>query len=77
MKDTIKYVIFNLLVAITVYFLLFIVGGRVLIGWVIIIAAFAFAVWFRRSIRSPWWLLWLEMKLFSILPGGSRGGKCQ
>ena len=74
MKDTLKFLFFNLFIAFTVYLLLFMLSGRTLISWLVIVAAIAFAVWFRRNVFSPWWILWLKMKLFSILPGGNRGG---
>ena len=75
MKGLLTLAALHLLCAITVYTLLLILGGlRSPAGWLIVVAAVAFTIWIKNKIRLPWWFVWLEMKLFSILsrPGKSR-----
>lgn len=69
MKDLLKLAALQLISAIVVYLLLFLVGGlRSILGWLIVFAAIVFVLKFKRKIRSPWWWEKMKRKLWSILP---------
>lgn len=69
MKDLLKLAALQLITAITVYLLLFLVGRLpAFVGWLIILASIVFVLTRKRNIRYPWW--WEKMKymLRRILP---------
>jgi len=73
LKDLLTLAVLHLLCAVIVYILLLFLGGLGSpAGWLIVIAAVVFTIWLKDKIRLPWWFVWLEMKLFSILPRSGR-----
>ena len=55
MKDLLKLAAMQLISAILVYLILFLMGGlRSFIGWLIVLAAIAFILNRKRKIRYPW-----------------------
>lgn len=69
MKDLLKLAVLQLVSAVVVYLLLFLVGGLwSFIGWLIVLTAIMFILNRKRKIRYPWWLEKMRRKLWSILP---------
>jgi len=69
MKDLLKLAAMQLISAIVVYLILFLVGGlRSFIGWLIVLAAIAFILNRKRKIRYPWWWEKMKQRLWSMLP---------
>ena len=69
MKDLLKLAAMQLISAIVVYLILFLMGGlRSFIGWLIVLAAIAFILHRKRKIRYPWWWEKIKQRLWSILP---------
>jgi len=69
MKDLFKFAVLQLISAVVVYLLLFLMRGMpAFFGWLIILAAIAFTLKLKRKIRYPWWLEKVKTKLWSILP---------
>lgn len=69
MKDLLKLAALQLISAVIVYLLLFLVGGlRSFIGWLIVLAAIVFVLNRKRKIRYPWWWEKMKLKLWSFLP---------
>jgi len=69
MKDLLKLAALQLITAITVYLLLFLLRGLpAFVGWLIILAAIAFVLSRKRNIRYPWWCQKMKYMLQRILP---------
>jgi len=69
MKDLLKLAAMQLISAIVVYLILFLMGGlRSFIGWLIVLAAIAFILHRKQKIRYPWWREKMKQRLWSMLP---------